>query len=248
MRCADRRAGRRVPRRRRTADIRDLTRIGRDGTDEIGSARRHAGRVERADHDGRWRGAARGRVPSARRWPPSGDPEQRPLREGTRIQGRLPGELGTAGEVRAGSARRFQQQVPDLGTGRPREVGAGGLCLRARGLARGRLLAGGDRLLVGARSARPGGLHRMGGRAGLEQRQGRRERHLVLRDEPVAGRGASAKAPGRAVPVGGVLRLLPRTVPPRRHPVRLPRCLVPAAGHLGAVRRRRARREECRDR
>src|SRR5208337_5253616 len=42
---------------------------------EIRTPRRHAHRMGRADRDGRWRGAARGRFSPGRRRPISGDPE-----------------------------------------------------------------------------------------------------------------------------------------------------------------------------
>src|SRR2546427_3092574 len=49
--------------------------------------------------------------------------------------------------------------------------------------------------LFRSRDERPLRLHRVGGRAALEQRQGRPLGHLLLRDEPVAGGGPGAAAP-----------------------------------------------------
>ena len=60
--------------------------------------------------------------------------------------------------------RRLQQQVPELGGGRSGEMGAARLCLRARRLARLRLLARHHRPLVAARDQGLPRLHRMGRR------------------------------------------------------------------------------------
>ena len=72
-------------------------------------------------------------------------------------------------------------------------------------------------------------VHRVGRHPELEQRQGRPQRHLLLRLEPVARRLAAAPAPGRDVPVGGGRRLVPRHDPPRRDPEHLLHDLVPRA-------------------
>ena len=79
-------------------------------------------------------------------------------------------------------------------------------------------------------------LHRMGGRPALEQRQGRPERHFLLRDEPVAGGGHAAAASGGDLHLGGRRRLLSRVDPSRRHPFHLCRQLVRHAGQDGAAR------------
>ena len=77
-------------------------------------------------------------------------------------------------------------------------------------------------------------LRRMGGRAAVVERQGRAQRHLLLREEPVAGGGAAAQAPRRHLHLGGRRRLLPRHGAPRRHLLqRL---------HPGLVARRRSTR------
>ena len=57
-----------------------------------------------------------------------------------------------------------------------------------------------------------------------------------------------AEASRRAVHLGGLVGLLPRALPPRRHPLRLLFELVSAPGDRRAARRRRARRQERRDR
>ena len=72
-------------------------------------------------------------------------------------------------------------------------------------------------------------------------RQGRHQRHLLFRHQPVAGRRAAAAASRRALHLGRLRRLLPRARAPRRHPLRLHRELVPAPGAARAARRRRPR-------
>ncbi len=91
-------------------------------------------------------------------------------------------------------------------------------------------------------------MRRMGGHAGLEQRQGRHQRHFLLRDEPVERGRAEAAASRRAVHLGRLVRLLPRAVPARRNPVRLSQQLASAPGGERAAWRRRARRQERGDR
>ena len=63
----------------------------------------------------------------------------------------------------------------------------------------------------------PRAMRRMGRRAAVVERQGRAQRHLLLRREPVAVRGAAAQAPRRDLPVGRRRRLLPRHGASRRH-------------------------------
>ena len=130
----------------------------------------------------------------------------------------------------------------------PGEMGAGRLHLRARGFARRRPLAGLSRNMVAARGEGHRRLRRLGRRAALVERQGRPARHLVLFDEPVAGGAAQAEASRGAVHLGGLVGLLPRALPPRRHPLRLLFELVSAPGDRRAARHRRARRQERRHR
>src|SRR5258708_3255660 len=87
----------------------------------------------------------------------------------------------------------------------------------------------------------------MGGYTALEQRQGRHQRDLLLRNESVAGRRAEAAAPRCAMYLGRLLRLLPRAVPPWRHLERFSQQLASASGFKRAAWRRRTRGEERRD-
>ncbi len=123
--------------------------------------------------------------------------------------------------VGAGSAQGFEQQVSELGTGRPGEMGAGRLHLSAHQLARRWAFAGRARRLVAARNHGPLSVCRMGGLAAMEQRQGRHQRHFLLRNESMDGRRVAAAASCRFVHLGRLIRLLSRTVPPRRHSQRL---------------------------
>ena len=132
------------------------------------------------------------------------------------------------------TAAGLEQQVPELGAGRPREMGAGRLRDRAGRFARRRPLARLPRRVVAARGQGPARLRRVGGHAALEQRQGRHQRHFLLRHEPMARGAAAAAALGGAVHLGRLVRLLPRALPPRRHPVRLPGRLVAPPGHQRA--------------
>ena len=119
-------------------------------------------------------------------------------------------------DVAAGST----QHLPELGGGRSGEMGAGRLRLRARRFARRRPLARLHRPFLAARDQGFLPLHRVGRRAAVVERQGRAERHLVLRHQPVARRVAAAAAPRRDVRVGRRGRLVPRHDAPRRHPLR----------------------------
>ncbi len=89
-------------------------------------------------------------------------------------------------------------------------------------------------------------LRRLGRHAALVERQGRPARHFLLLDEPVAGGAAAATASGGAVHLGGLVGLLPRALPPRRHPVATswsswyPRQVTAVQHGVGDARRRRA--------
>ena len=144
--------------------------------------------------------------------------------------------------------RRLDQQVPELGSGRSGEMGAARLCLRARRFTRRRLLARLHRSFLAARDQGFLRLHRMGGRAALVERQGRPQRHFLLRHQPVARRLAAAAASRRHVRVGRLRRLVPRHDASRRHSLDLLGELVRHAGQDRAIRRRRARQAQPRAR
>src|SRR2546428_11756047 len=99
-------------------------------------------------------------------------------------------------------------------------MGAGRRRLRSGGFTRRRPLARLPRHLVGPRDEGPLPLRRVGGRAAVEHRQDRLERHLLLRDEPVAGGGAPPPPPGRHSPPGGGRPIFTPPPPPPRGSVR----------------------------
>ena len=203
---------------------------GCDGRTAERDPRRDAHRVGRPDRDGRRPRIARRRLPAGRRRALSGHPHLRPLRQGPRVPGRLPERVAAHGGRAPRRRARLHEPVPELGGRRPGEVGARRLRLRARRLARRRPLAGLHRPLLAARDEGFLRLHRVGRRAALVERQGRPERHLVLRHEPVARRLAAAAASRGDVRVGGRGGLVPRHDPPRRHPLHVLGELVRHAG------------------
>ena len=66
------------------------------------------------------------------------------------------------------------------------------------------------------------------------------ERHLVLREQPVARRRHAAAAPRRDVRLGRLERRVPGRRPARRHHLQLPQELAGDAGEDGAARLREA--------
>ena len=173
--------------------------------------------------------------------PLSGDPDLRPLCQGARLPGRLSERVAAHGREASGRHRRLEQPLPELGGGRSGEMGAARLCLRARRFPRRRLLAGLHRSFLAARDQGLLRLHRMGRRAAVVERQGRAQRHLLLRHQPVARGVAAAAAPRRHVHLGRRRRLVPRHDAPWRHPLHVLGKLVRHAGQDRAVRRGRAR-------
>ena len=127
-------------------------------------------------------------------------------------------------------------------------MGAARLCLRARRLARRRLFARLHRSFLAARDQGFLRLHRMGRRAAVVERQGRPQRHFLLRHQPVARRIAAAAAPRRHVHLGRRCRLVPRHDASRRHSLDVLGELVRHAGQDRAIRRRRARQAQPRAR
>ena len=202
---------------------------------------RDAHRVGRAHPHGRRDRPAGRRVPPARARQGPGHPVLRAVRQGPRLRGPLHRPVAPDGRGLSRGDGQLDQQVPELGGRGPREVGAGRLRVRPGRLPRRRPLAGCPRHLVAPGDAGLSRLHRVGGGAALVQRQGRPERHLVLRDEPVAGGVAPAPAPGRHLHLGGGRRLLPRSQPPRRDPLLLRPRVVPLAGHHPPARPRHPR-------
>ena len=193
---------------------------GPDGRRGKRSARRHAHRLGRADRDGRRPRAARRRVPPGRRRPAIRCIlTYGPYGKGLAFQDGYPSAWELMVAEHPDVAYGSTQPVPELGSRRSREVGAGRLRLRARRFARRRPLA---RAVIDPFSPRETQrllrLHRMGRRAAVVERQGRAERHLLLRHQPVARRVAAAAASRRDVRLGRRRRLVPRHDAPRRHP------------------------------
>ena len=177
-----------------------------------------------------------------------GHPHLRPLRERPRVPGRLSERVAAHGGEASRRRGGLIQPLSELGSGRPGEMGAARLCLRARGFARRRLLARLHRSFLAARDEGFLRLHRMGRRAAVVERQGRAERHLVLRHQPVARRLAAAAASRRDVRLGRRGRLVSRHDASRRHALDLLGQLVRHAGEDRAVRRGRARQALARAR
>ena len=180
-------------------------------------ARRHAHRLGCADQDGRRRRAARRRLPPGQGRQIPGHHQLRALRQMAALPGRLSRPVAEAGKKLPPLSRALVEPLPELGTRRPGNLGAGRLRLRARGFARRGPLARLSRPVVAARGGGFRDLHRLGRRAAVVERQGRTQRHLLLRHEPVAGGVAAAEAPHRDVRVGRRRRFLPRHGPSRRH-------------------------------
>ena len=191
-----------------------VRRAGGDGGDQAMTAtlrnpRRHAHRLGCADRDGRRPRAARGRVPPDRRTAsiPSSSPTA-PTRRASRSR--------TAIRAR-GSA--WWRSIPTSRRARPTTTRAGKWSIRRNGCRDGYACVRVDSRGAG-RS--PGfidhfspretqgflRLHRMGRRAALVERQGRAQRHLVLRHQPVARRRRCSRrisprcASGKARPTG----------------------------------------------
>ena len=110
-------------------------------------------------------------------------------------------------EIAEGSSNKYQNwEVVD-----PEKWVPDGYVMRSRRQPRRRPFAGRDRGLVAARDQGPLRLHRVGRGAALEQRQGRAQRHLLLRDEPVVGRLACSRRIWRRFACGRARRIITAT-------------------------------------
>src|SRR3974390_2929829 len=89
----------------------------------------------------------------------------------------------------------------------------------------------------------------MGGHTALVERQGRPQRHFLLRTEPVADLGAATKAPCRDLHLGRCRRFLSRHGASRWHFQSWLRAgLVEGAGLFGTERARQPRLQEPNER
>ena len=164
--------------------------------------------------------------------------------KGLSYPGRLSHAVGEDGHRSSGDPGGLDQQVSELGGHRSRALGAAWLRRGPRGFARRRLVSGLHGSQLPARDRRPLPVHRVGGHAALEQRQGRHAGHLLLLHQPVASGGQASAASGRDHPLGGPQRLLPRQYLSRRHSVGVPEALGEAPGGEHSVRTGREGQEE----
>jgi uncharacterized protein len=132
--------------------------------------------------------------------------------------------------------RGLHQQVPELGGGRPREVGASRLRGGAGRLPRDRHVPRLRGSLLPPRDPGLLRLHRVGRRPALVEREGGRQRHQLPGHQPVARRRAPATPSGCHLRVGRRRRLVPGHDPPRRHGVDVLGQLVRHAGQDRPVR------------
>ena len=166
----------------------------------------------------------------------SGDPHLRSVRQRACLPGRLPERMAAHGRETSRRRCRLDQQVSELGSRRSGKMGARRLRMRARRFARRRPLARLHRSFLAARDEGLLRVHRVGRRAAVVERQGRPERHLLLRHQPVARRVAAAAASRGDVHLGRRGRLVSRHDAPRRHPLHVLGELVRHAGEDRAVR------------
>ncbi len=122
------------------------------------------------------------------------DPELRPLRQGRRVPGRISSAAWDKMVARlSGDGARHDQQVRGVRGGRSGEMGAGRLRGACASTAAAPAARRASRSEVDPRDQGPVRMHRMGGAPALVQRQGRPQRHLLLRDQPVVRRLAASR-------------------------------------------------------
>ena len=135
---------------------------------------RDADRLGCPDRDGRRAGAPCRRLPSDRSRRVPGDHDPRAVCQGPAVSGRLRRDVEHPRPEISGCRRRFDEQVPELGDGRPGEMGPGRVRLPAGGLPRCGTVGRVSGRVLPARESRLLPLHRVGCRASLVEREGRR--------------------------------------------------------------------------
>ena len=190
-------------------------------------------------------GPALRRLPPDQRRPLPRAAELWPLRQGPRLPGRLSERLAAHGREAPRRHRGLDQQVPELGGGGPREVGAARampacawICAAAAARRASSTISRRARPRTSTTaSSGPASQPWSNGKVGLSRR-------LLLRHQPMARRLAAAAASRRHVRVGGRSRLVSRHDAPRRHRLHVLGELVRHAGEDRAARRRRARQAQ----
>ena len=159
-----------------------------------------------------------GRVPPGEGRQISGDPDLRALCQGPRLPGGLSERLATHG--REASRRRRGLDATNTRTGRW-SIRRSGCRTITSACASIRAAAAARRAIIDHFSPRETkdfyDCIEWAGVAALVERQGRAQRHFLLRHEPVARRVAAAAAPGGDVRLGGRRRLVSRHDASRRH-------------------------------
>ena len=140
----------------------------------------------------------------------------------------LPDAVGQARGQGSQCPRGLHRQVSGLGGHRPGALGPRRICGRPRRLTRGGLVARHPLAPQSPGVRRHRRVRGVGGRATLEQRQGRGHGHLLLRSHGLGRRRAAARAPGRLHRLGGIQRPLSRRLLPRWDPQRVQQALAGA--------------------
>ena len=140
----------------------------------------------------------------------------------------LPDAVGQAGGQGPIGARGLHRQVSGLGGHRPGALGPRRIRGRPCRLTRGGLVTRHPLASQSPGVRRHRRVRGMGGRAALEQRQGRAHGHLLLRSHGLGRRRAPARAPGRLHRLGRIQRPLSRRLLPRWDPQRVQPALAGA--------------------